>query len=136
MNETELTETLDRRGELADARGPGVYALEVAIPHHGEQIARYWHRYHDHAPSDEFYTRLAEADSVLYVGAASDVYARLCDHVAGDVRKAAFLEAFPAESLHSLWPKDSAEVAFREEEAVARALSSASQRVWTDGRLL
>jgi predicted GIY-YIG superfamily endonuclease len=136
MNETELTETLDRRGELADARGPGVYALEVAIPHHGEQIARYWHRYHDHAPSDEFYTRLADADSVLYVGAADPVYDRLCDHVAGDVRKAAFLEAFPPESLHSLWPKESADAAFANEFNVANSLARVDRRVWTDGRLL
>lgn len=136
MNETDLNQTLEDRGQLDDARGPGCYALEVAIPDHGEQIARYWHRYHDHAPSEDFYTRLADANTVLYVGAAKDVYARLCDHVAGDVRKAAFLEAFPAESLHSLWPKDSAEVAFANEFNVANALARVDRRVWTDGRLL
>lgn len=135
MNETELTETLDRRGQLADARGPGCYALEVTLPDHGEQIARYWHRHHDRSPEGLF-SRLADADAVLYVGAASNVYERLCDHVNGDVRKAAFLEAFPPSGLHSLWPKDSAEVAFREEQAVGRALANVTRRVWTDGELL
>jgi len=90
MNETELTETLDRRGQLDVSRGPGVYALEVAIPDNGEQIARYWHRYHDHAPQKAFFARLAAAESCLYVGASGNVYGRLCDHVAGEVRKASF----------------------------------------------
>jgi predicted GIY-YIG superfamily endonuclease len=136
MNETDLNQTLEDREQFDDARGPGCYALAVDTPNAADDVARQWHRYHDHPPQKAFYARLADADTVLYVGAASDVYARLCDHVAGDVRKAAFLEAFPAESLHSLWPKDSAEVAFREEEAVARALANVNRRVWTDGKLL
>lgn len=135
MNETDLNQTLEDWGELDAARGPGCYALEVAIPDRGEQIARYWHRHHDHAP-EGFYRRLADAEQVLYVGAAKDVYERLCDHIAGEVRQATFLKAYPAVSLHSIWPKEVPERAFIEEQAVARALSGPATRVWTDGDLL
>jgi len=129
MNETEL-------GQLDVSRGPGVYALEVAIPDNGEQIARYWHRYHDHAPQKAFFARLAAAESCLYVGASGNVYGRLCDHVAGEVRKASFLEAFPPTGLHSVWEQSDADAAFSAEYNVARELATADTRVWTDGELL
>lgn len=136
MNEHELTELLDRRGQLDDARGPGCYALAVDAPDSGDQVARHWHRHHDQAPSEGFYSRLAEAGDVLYVGAASHVYDRLCDHVAGDVRQAAFLEAFPPAELHNIYPATDAEAAYQSEWRTAKGLAHASRRVWTDGVLL
>lgn len=136
MNEADLTETLDRRGQLDAARGPGCYALEVEQPATVQQAINWWRNVRDVNPPNDALARIATAESILYVGAASNVYERLCDHVAADVRRAAFLSAFPVKSLHSLWPKDSAEVAFREETAVARALAGPERRVWTDGVLL
>lgn len=135
MLESNLTETLDRRGQLDDANGPGCYALEVAVSQNAETVARQWHRHHDTAPTESFYARLADAKTVLYVGAASNVYDRLCDHC-GDVRKAVFLEAFPPAELHSLWPQPDRLTAFHAEYNVANRLSDATTRVWTDGRLL
>jgi predicted GIY-YIG superfamily endonuclease len=134
MQETDLTETLDKRGQLDAARGPGCYALEVETPDAADTVARQWHRTHDAAP-DGLYSRVANAGAVLYVGASSNVYNRLCDHC-GDKRKAAFLEVFPPTDLHSLWPKASADVAFMEEQAIARSISTANRRVWCDGELL
>lgn len=136
MRESDINQTLEDRGQLDDARGPGCYALAVDVPEAADDVARHWHRHQDHAPYEEFYARLADAGTVLYVGASSHVYERLCDHVAADVRRAAFLEAFPAESLHSLWPKDSADAAFANEFNVANSLARVDRRVWTDGRLL
>ena len=135
MDETDLTQTLEDRRQLDAARGPGCYALVAGVPDSAQSVIDRWHDAHDAAPDEDVFARLAAAETALYVGAASNVYERLCDH-AGDVRKAAFLSAFPPTALHSLWPKDSAEVAFCEEKAVGRALSGAATRVWTDGDLL
>jgi len=134
MQETDLTETLDRRGQLDAARGPGCYALVVETPDAADTVAREWREVHDAAPSG-LYERVADADTILYVGASKSVYDRLCDHC-GTKRKAAFLEVFPPTGLHSLWPKASADVAFMEEQAVGRALSGPTTRCWTDGELI
>lgn len=135
MKESVVTETLDRWGRLDAARGPGCYVLEVDTPATPDAVARHWHRHHDRAP-DDLYARLADAHDVYYVGAASNVYARLCDHCAADVRLAAFLEAFPPESLHSVWSYDDTETAFRKEHDVAASVAGPATRVWTDGVLL
>jgi len=130
MNEAAMTERLDERGLLDDARNPGVYALALAVPSALDAVRRDWDAVADHRPPDDALARLASADRVAYVGASSNVYARLCDHAAGDVRTASICEAFPPDGVIDIWPDESP---FMAEYNRALALSRTGWRVWCDG---
>ena len=136
MDETILTEELDRRGLLDASHSPGTYALRVSVPDSAEQVAREWLAIHDAPLPDDYQTRLAAAQRVLYVGASGDIYDRLSDHATKRARQSAFLRAFPPVELVDVWPTMSAETAFHDEYNRARDLSDADTRVWTDGDLL
>lgn len=134
MNRTDLTETLDCRGLLSDARQPGTYALECDTPDHLEPVARRWAGISDQPLPDGYAARIAEADTVAYVGASnSSVYDRLRDHVAGDVRKATFLTAFPPVDVLDVWPSNGD--AMTDEYNRARSVASDDTVAWSDGRL-
>jgi len=135
VNQTAMTEALDEAGVLDVARGPGCYALSVAVPDKADLVARHWHRVHDAGPPEGVYAQLAQAQDVYYVGASGDVYGRLCDHC-GDTRKAAFLDAFPPDAVAEVWPHDDATAAFEAEYNHAVALRDGRTRVWTDGELV
>ena len=133
MNEAAMTESLDERGLLADARNPGVYALELSVPPALDAVRRDWDREHDHRPPDDALARLASADRVAYVGASIDVYGRLCDHAAADVRTATICEAFPPERVIDVWPHCDP---FAAERNRALRLAREGWGVWCDGEVL
>jgi hypothetical protein len=133
MREAELTERLDARDELAAARGPGVYAIECVVPETIDAVGESWDNQHDARPPDDAIERLAAAGSVAYVGAAGNVYERLCDHIAGKRRRASFVAAFPPRDVIGIWPSDQP---FEAEYNRAVALAEDEWLVWTDGTLL
>lgn len=133
MNETELTETLDSRGLLEDARDPGVYALELTVPNRVSDVREAWDNQHDIRPEDDGLQRLADADRVAYVGASKNVHSRLCEHVNQRRRRASFLETFPVRDLVDVWPHMDP---FTAERNRALQLARDDWRVWTDGVLL
>jgi len=103
-SEAALTEALDEAGLLADARGPGTYAVAVDVPDSVEAVKRAWEEYHDVHLNDGAVEQLADADRVAYVGASRNVYARLSDHVTGARRSTAFLTVFSPERVVDVWP--------------------------------
>lgn len=133
MRESDLTERLDERDLLGKTRGPGVYALEVRTPDDAETAYRRWFSHHDHTPPEDALARIADASKVAYVGASGDVYGRLCDHVAGDVRKAAFLAVFRPTRVIDVW-QDADPFASEFNRAVR--LTREGWAVWTDGELV
>ena len=132
MNEARLTESLDERGLLTAAQGPGVYALGVPVPSMPSVAREQWDAVHDARPPDDALARLAEAPRVAYVGASSQVYDRLCDHVAGDVRTTAFLAAFDPAAVINVWPHDAP---FDAEVTRALRLAREDWVVWCDGEV-
>lgn len=133
MDESDLTQTLDDRGLLAASRGPGCYAVAVAVPDDEAEVAFAWHDTHDAAPPEGTFDRLAAAERVAYVGASSDVYARLCEHVTGERRRATFLAAFDINGVVDVWPDDSPfQHEFNRAVKLARRPGNV---VWNDGRV-
>jgi hypothetical protein len=130
MTEAALTERLDERGLLQRARGPGVYALRVAVPDDMATVRARWDDHLDARPGDDALTRLHAADRVAYVGASTHVYERLCDHVAGDARTTAFLSVFGFERVVDIWP---AAHPFPVETSKAIRLAREGWTVWCDG---
>jgi hypothetical protein len=133
LTPTDINETLDHRGLLADATGPGVYALRVATPDTVEAVARQWHEYVDAALPEGYAERLT-ADDVAYVGASMCVRDRLAEHARGDVRRATFLRAFPPVDVVGVWADP--EPFVTAEHAHGRGLRADGWVVWTDGGLL
>ena len=134
MNESDLTQSLDERDLLADARGPGVYALTCDVPTGDpDAILSQWDATHDHRPGDDRLRRLVGANPVLYVGASGQVYDRLCDHAAGDVRTTAFCAAFEPTGVVDVWPHDDP---FAHERRRAIQLArDGGWVVWCDGEV-
>lgn len=136
MNESELTQRLDERGLLADARQPGVYALELHVPDWSiSHIKTKWLEHYDVSPSRDFAGRIANAAQLAYVGASGNVYKRLCDHTNAEVRRSALLCVFPPQDVIDIWPCDSP---FDREYQVATDLSrdNPGAVVWMDGTLI
>jgi len=132
MTPTKAHAALDEMGVLADAHGPGVYALSVAVPDAVDAVQRRWLDAHDGPLPDAYAEQLAAADECLYVGRSHDVYARLMDHMEHDVRRASFVSAFDVTAVRAVWPGENSGVAERDR---ARQLSDATTCVWTDGEL-
>lgn len=129
-----MTESLDARGLLAAAHGPGCYALRCAVPDDADAVTAALGEVSDADPPEGVPERLAAADRVAYVGASKDVYARLCDHAAGDVRKATFLRAFPAERVVDVWTHEDP---FSREHKRALKLARRGEWIaWTNGELI
>ena len=134
MNETELNDELNRLGAWNDAHGPGVYALELAVPDIPAAVREAWLAVHDVLPGEDLDKRLASASQVVYVGAAGNVYDRLTDHVGGQVRQAALLEVFDPVGIVNVWPYDDPRAG--PEYNTARRLADRDGTVaWMDGRL-
>jgi len=133
LTPAEINERLDRRGLLADATGPGVYALRVRTPDTVEALARQW-REHVAAALPEGYAERLTADDVAYVGASMHVRDRLAEHARGDVRRATFLRAFPPVDVVAVWADP--EPFTTAERAHGRELRANGWVVWTDGGLL
>ena len=136
MDESTMTERLDERDLLGQTRGPGCYALEVRTPDAEDAAQVAWYSEFDHAPPEDALERIADASRVAYVGASGNIYSRLCDHVAGDVRKAAFLTVFRPTRVIDVWPEDTPDDAFDAEFNRAMRLVRDGFAVWQDGKLL
>jgi hypothetical protein len=132
-SESDLTERLDKNGLLSDSHGAGVYALRAVVPDTLADVREAWDNQHDHRPPDDGLERLADAERVAYVGASSDMYSRLSDHVTHKRRQTAFLSAFPPDAVVDLWPT---ETPFDAEYNRALRLARDDWRVWTDGEIL
>jgi hypothetical protein len=130
MNETELTETLDRRDLLGVSQDSGTYALAVDVPRMPTVAREQWDATHETRPPNDALTRLSRAGNVVYVGAASNVYARLCDHAEGEVRQAMLLEAFDATGVVGVWPCDNPQA---QEYNRAKRLAQDGWLCWSDG---
>jgi hypothetical protein len=103
LTPVEMHESLDRAGLLNTAHGPGCYAIELAVPDDADAVHREWSDVHDATPDDDALGRISRATDVCYVGASKDVYARLCDHVDGEKRQAAYLEVFDPVGVVDIW---------------------------------
>ena len=132
MTPTECHEALDRQSLLADSHNSGTYALRVTTPADAEGVARAFREVSDAVPPDEVLDRLTAA-RVAYVGASGDVYGRLMDHAAGEVRKALFLRAFDVTGVVGVWPERDP---FQHEYNRAVSLSNSGWTVWTDGQVV
>jgi len=104
FRESDVTQALDDRGRLGDARGPGVYALRLRVPDDAERVHRDWLAEYDALPGDDALDRLAAAEQVAYVGASTNIYRRLCDHAAGR-RRPSLLAVFKPTSVERVWPR-------------------------------
>jgi hypothetical protein len=126
-------EALDYDGLLTAARGPGCYALRLAVPDDADAAHRAWLATFDVTPRDDAVTRLAAAPRVAYVGAAGDVYDRLMDHAAGEVRTPAVCRAFPPAAVVGVYPS---ETPFEDEWGTARDLREDGWTCWVDGEVV
>lgn len=134
MNETDLNDELNRLDAWDQAHDAGVYALAVDVPDSLPATRERWLSVHDLPPGDEILPRLSRAATVAYVGASGDMYERLCDHVAGDVRQSALLEAFDPQSIIGVWPTEDPVEA--DEYNTARRLGNRMGTIaWRDGEV-
>lgn len=132
MRETELTEQLDERDLLDDAHGPGVYAIECAVPDLYADVEEAWSNGHEIHPPDNALERLAAARRVAYVGASGEMYDRLCDHVGGERREASFVGTYPPTRVVDIWPTEDP---FAAEYNRAVDLARDDWLVWCDGEV-
>jgi len=109
-----LTLPSDLEPYTTDYRTAAVYALDVTMP---DDLAYQWDLRFEHRA--EWFDQLQAADSVIYVGAAKNLIGRLEDHRDGQVRTAVLPSLATDKTLRNVWPKDSADDAFREESQVA-----------------
>jgi len=97
-----------------DWSGPGVYALTLSKP---DDLAAEWDAVYEERP--EYWDQLEESETVVYVGAAKNVMARLEDHRDGDVRKAALLRVCEIDHLRNIWWFNTPDAAFLKESQLA-----------------
>lgn len=128
MEEATLTERLDERGLLTAARGPGCYCLTLNVP---ENFAREWDAEFDVRPAG-LVDRVESAHALLYVGAASNVYRRLCEHVNAEKRRASLLRVAPPADVVDV---TACENPFEREYGYALGFAE-SATVWCDGELI
>lgn len=126
-----VNDICDARGWHDAVRGTACYALEVTIP---DAPGTAWDAVHDTRPDEAFIERITAADTVLYVGASSDAYQRMCDHAKGEVRQAAFCAAFPPTDIYGLLARSDAHV-FERRYAILLA-GKPSIVTYTDGDLI
>ena len=88
---------------LADAHEPGVYAVVCSTPDTTsvERYAREWLDYYEVTPP--FLADLAGASTLIYVGAAQDVYDRLREHLDAPNRTGSVCRPFPIHHVEELW---------------------------------
>ena len=133
LSPTEMHQSLDADGLLDDSHNSGVYAIRCSVPANVEAVQRRWLEHNNTPLPDGYAEQLAEASRCVYVGASGDVYNRLRSHANGEVRKSAFVQAFPPVAIIGVWPHDAP---FEFERRKAYELSGQGTVCWTDGDLI
>lgn len=118
-----LSELEDHIEDIEAAHSPGVYTLEYSTPTTADQstYADIWQTEFDVTPG--YLHLIADRSRLLYVGAATDVYERLQEHLDTPNRSSALSAVFPIHSIHDIVFTDSATEAFEREYTVATNLS-------------
>jgi len=115
-----LSEHVEQVGYTpTELRNPGVYTLRCCRP---DDPTAAWDEIFDHR--SQYVDEMIDASEIVYVGAAKDVYDRLTDHVAGDVRQTALLRVCPPHNLIDVQLFDSADKAFMRESGIATQLQN------------
>lgn len=105
-------------GDLSDAHSPGVYALRLSVPLRRDPVRARWNDWYDVDVPEWVWTAF-ECGTVLYVGAAKNVYERIQTHLDSPNRTASICRVFPPHSIWNVWWFDSADAAFKRESGVA-----------------
>jgi predicted GIY-YIG superfamily endonuclease len=98
---------------------PAVYALILDRP---DDLGAQWDRHFDVRPP--WFETFRDAETCVYVGAASNVLARLEDHRDGNVRQAALLQVCAIDRLHTVWFFADEDRAFERESGIATMLAN------------
>lgn len=104
--------------------------LRLSIPDDPE--AR-WRSLFVAVPSEDFLDRIKTATAVAYCGASSDIYARLQEHCAAQVRRAAVCRAYPPEGVIDVTPFENP---FEQEWSYARRVSRWGFLVMCNGEVI
>lgn len=132
MSPIEIHGRLDEKGLLDDAHNSGCYALSLAVPDSVEAVQRRRLAVADHPWDDAMARQFARAKRVVYVGESGDVYDRLQDHAAGNVRKSALVDAYEIRDVVGVWPGERSAVAERDR---ARAIADGETVAYANGEL-
>jgi hypothetical protein len=98
---------------------PGVYALELERP---DDVASAWDSEFDTRP--EWFDDFADAEQVIYVGAAKDVLRRLEEHRDGQVRVGVLQRVCEITGVHNIWWRMKTDIAFQDESKIAIELQN------------
>lgn len=132
LTPTAVTEWCDATTERAEAtRGPGAYAIRLRDPADTPQAVRQTWESQFTAPLDAgFVERLAAAERFVYVGShGKSVYARLCEHAAGE-KSSTIMQAWPPVAVVDVWPRaEPVDV----EWSYAVDVADETTAVWQDG---
>ena len=115
-----LPEDLEVFGGPDRWHSPGCYCLTLDAP---DDITTAWETEFDVRPP--WVDQIAITRETWYVGAASDVLARLEDHRDGEVRKAAILRLCDIDGLRNVWWYPNKDEAFIRESKIAIDLQNA-----------
>jgi len=115
--------------DYPDWATPGVYALVLRKP---DDVPSAWDAEFDSRP--DYFEQLCESETVIYVGAAKNVMARLEDHRDGKVRKAALMRVCEIDHLRNIWWMSSAEQAFIKESQIAMQLQNHYNQTYVHSR--
>ena len=110
-------------GDLGDAHAPGVYSLRLSTPDDRDTVRERWTSWYDVDVPDWIWTAF-ECGTVLYVGAAANVFDRVTQHLEAPNRTASICRVFPVHSVWDVWWFDSAERAFERESGIAMSVAN------------
>jgi len=114
----ELLEWFDT---LEDAYSPAVYCLELGTPRSEKTLKNSWWDWHNEDPPSWAWAAYY-AQSVYYVGATSNMWHRIRDHVGHPEKGAKIVYAFPPWKVEKIWPCNSEYEAFELEERAAEMI--------------
>lgn len=127
-----LPEEVERVGTTpTEARQPGVYVLRCSLPEERSltDLRARWRRFSEHVPP--YLEQVPHASELYYVGASNDVYGRIDDHLAGDVRTVTFCKAFPPHHVDGIQYLDDP---WSRESGIATTLQNARTDAYVHSR--
>lgn len=107
--------------DLADSHQPGVYCLTLSTPTDRDYADVWLDHYEELHPEID---AMQAASKVLYVGASKDVFARITDHAAGEVRQAAVPSVFKPHDVYDVRFFNTTDEAFAHEGRIAMELKN------------